>query len=248
MKRIILSIVLVATAISMWGISLPDSLNYTFRIGYNIGGTAPVGMPATIRKLNSYDFQPNVSLGLDVQKDLWGKWGLAAGVRLENKGMKIDATVKNYHMKMVQGGNELEGMYTGRLVTDCNLWMLTVPVMATFHSGRWLIKCGPYVSYVATRSFKGHVYDGYLRTGDPTGDKVDMGPESDDNPTYDFSDDMRKCHVGMLIGADCRLGKRLGVYADLTWGLNDAFKSSFKTIEQTLYPIYGTIGLTYKLK
>ena len=65
MKRIILSIVLVATAISMWGISLPDSLNYTFRIGYNIGGTAPVGMPATIRKLNSYDFQPNVSLGLD---------------------------------------------------------------------------------------------------------------------------------------------------------------------------------------
>ena len=84
MKRIILSIVLVATAISTWGISLPDSLNYTFRIGYNIGGTAPVGMPATIRKLNSYDFQPNVSLGLDVQKDLWGKWGLAAGVRLEN--------------------------------------------------------------------------------------------------------------------------------------------------------------------
>ena len=248
MKRIILSIAFVAATISTWAFSLPDSLNYTFRIGYNIGGTAPVGMPATIRKLNSYDFQPNVSLGSDVQKALWGTWGLAAGVRLENKGMKIDATVKNYHMKMVQGGNELEGMYTGRLVTDCNLWMLTVPVMATFHSGRWLIKCGPYVSYVATRSFKGHVYDGYLRTGDPTGDKVDMGPESDDNPTYDFSDDMRKCHVGMLIGADCRLGKRLGVYADLTWGLNDAFKSSFKTIEQTLYPIYGTIGLTYKLK
>ena len=143
MKRIILSIAFVAATISTWAFSLPDSLNYTFRIGYNIGGTAPVGMPATIRKLNSYDFQPNVSLGLDVQKDLWGKWGLAAGVRLENKGMKIDATVKNYHMKMVQGGNELEGMYTGRLVTDCNLWMLTVPVMATFHSGRWLIKCVP---------------------------------------------------------------------------------------------------------
>ena len=52
MKRIILSIVLVATAISMWGISLPDSLNYTFRIRYNIGGTAHVGMPTTIRKLN----------------------------------------------------------------------------------------------------------------------------------------------------------------------------------------------------
>ena len=248
MKRIILSIAFVAITVSTWAFSLPDSLNYTFRIGYNIGGTAPVGMPATIRKLNSYDFQPNITLGFDTQKDLWGKWGLAAGVHLENKGMMIDATVKNYHMKMVQSGNELEGMYTGRLVTDCNLWMLTVPVMATFHTGRWLIECGPYVSYVATRSFKGHVYDGYLRTGNPTGDKVDMGPEGDDNPTYDFSDDMRKCHVGMLLGADCRLGERIGVYADLTWGLNGAFKNSFKTIEQTLYPIYGTIGLTYKLK
>ena len=118
MKKLITLAALLAFAISTWGISLPDSLNYTFRIGYNIGGTAPVGMPATIRKLNSYDFQPNISLGLDVQKDLWGKWGLAAGVRLENKGMKIDATVKNYHMKMVQGGNELEGMYTGSPGTE----------------------------------------------------------------------------------------------------------------------------------
>ena len=64
----------------------------------------------------------------------------------------------------------------------------------------------------------------------------------------DFSDDMRKCHVGIALGADYRIGKRIGVYADITWGLNGAFKSSFKTIEQTLYPIYGTIGLTYKLK
>ena len=56
MKKLITLAALLAFAISTWGISLPDSLNYTFRIGYNIGGTAPVGMPATIRKLNSYDF------------------------------------------------------------------------------------------------------------------------------------------------------------------------------------------------
>ena len=54
MKKIFSLVLLLTFAISMWGISLPDSLNYTFRIGYNIGGTAPVGMPATIRKLNSY--------------------------------------------------------------------------------------------------------------------------------------------------------------------------------------------------
>lgn len=247
-KKIFTLALSLTTAMASWGISIPDSLNYSFRMGYNIGGTAPVGMPATIRSLNSYDLQPNVTIGLDVWKDLWGQWGMMTGIRLENKGMKIDATVKNYHMEMVQGGEKLEGMYTGRLVTDCNQWMITVPVMATFHTGRFLIKCGPYVSYVADKSFKGHVYDGYLRVDDPTGNKVEMGPEGDDNPTYDFSDDMRHWHVGILAGADYSIGQRLGVYIDLSWGLNGAFKSSFKTIEQTLYPIYGTIGLTYKLK
>ena len=229
-KKIYLSALSLLVSIGSWAISIPDSLNYTFRIGYNIGGTAPIGMPNTIRSLNSYDFQPNVTLGLDVWNDIWGQWGLLSGVHLENKGMKIDATVKNYHMTMVQGGNELEGMYTGKLVTDCNQWMITIPLMATFRTGHFLLKCGPYVSYVANTSFKGHVYDGYLRTGDPTGDKVTMGPEGDDNPTYDFSDDMRKFHVGIGIGADYCIGSRLGIYADITWGLNGAFKSSFNTI------------------
>ena len=217
-KKIINLALLMAMALPSWAISIPDSLNYTFRIGYNIGGTAPIGMPVTIRSLNSYDFQPNITLGLDVQKDIWGPWGLLAGVHIENKGMKIDATVKNYHMEMVQGGEHLEGMYTGNLVTECNRWMLTIPVMAT------------------------------LRTGDPTGDKIEMGPEGDDNPTYDFGDEMRKFQWGINLGADFLIGKRIGVSADLAWGLNGAFKSSFHTIEQTLYPIYGTIGLIYKLR
>ena len=38
MKKLITLAALLAFAISTWGISLPDSLNYTFRIGYNIGG------------------------------------------------------------------------------------------------------------------------------------------------------------------------------------------------------------------
>lgn len=231
-----------------WGISIPDSLSYTFRAGYNIGGTAPIGMPATIRSMNSYNFQPNITLGLDVWKDFWGKWGMLTGLHLENKGMNIDATVKNYHMEVVQGGEHLEGMYTGNLITECNLWMLSIPVLATYHTGRWLLKCGPYMSYVATSTFKGSVYDGYLRKGNPTGDKVEMGPKGADNPTYDFSDEMRHFQWGLNIGADYRIGQRIGAYIDLSWGLNGAFNKSFKTIEQTLHPIYGTIGLTYKLK
>ena len=166
MKRYILALLLIAlTTVQSMAIGIFDDLRYHVRLGYNIGGTAPIGMPASIRTLDKYTLGNNMTIGLDAYKPLAERWGLMAGFHYENKGMRTDARVKNYHMEMVQGGNQLEGMYTGRLVTECNLWMLTVPVMATLHTGRWLIKCGPYVSYVATRSFKGHVYDGYLRTG-----------------------------------------------------------------------------------
>ena len=34
----------------------------------------------------------------------------------------------------------------------------------------------------------------------------------------------------------------------LNWGLTGIFPSDFKTVEQTLYPVYGTIGVFYRLK
>ena len=98
MKKITILTLLMTLALTASAISLPDSLNYTVRLGYNIGGTAPIGMPATIRKMNKFYFKPNFSLGIDVQRDMWGSWGLLTGLHLENKAMKIDATVKNYHM------------------------------------------------------------------------------------------------------------------------------------------------------
>jgi hypothetical protein len=42
--------------------------------------------------------------------------------------------------------------------------------------------------------------------------------------------------------------KNFGVSADLSWGLTGVFPGSFKTVEQTLYPIYGTIGVFYRIK
>ena len=63
LKRFTLLLLLLAATSAARAISIPDSLNYTFRLGYNIGGTAPVGIPATIRSMNSYDFQPNVKIG-----------------------------------------------------------------------------------------------------------------------------------------------------------------------------------------
>ena len=109
MRKTILTMLLGVATVTASAECLSDSWECTARLGYNIGGTAPIGMPATIRSLNKYTLKANVSLGLDIQKRLAPKWGVLTGLHLDRKGMEIDATVKNYHMTMAKGGDEIEG-------------------------------------------------------------------------------------------------------------------------------------------
>lgn len=247
MKRI--QIIILMVMLTGGIVPVMAHLNYRARLGYNIEGTAPVGMPATIRSLNEYELQPNISLGLDVERPFKGRWGMLAGMHIDNKGMKVDATVKNYHMVMTKGGDELEGYYTGNLVTKVELSMVTLPLQATYHlNDKLRLRLGPDFSYVYTRVFKGYVYGGYLRYIVPTGEKIYIGHDEDSRGTYDFSDHLRRLQMGIDAGIDWQWGQRWGLYADLQWGLTGVHESSFKTIEQTLYPIYGTLGITYRLK
>ena len=219
------------------------------RVGYNIGAATPIGIPNTIRKVNSFSLTPNVQVGLDVHYPIGCSWGVQAGLRLENKGMDVAVTTKGYHMAMVKGGEHLEGLYTGRVEQKTKAWMITLPVMASYHlSERWRLHAGPYVSLLTSRSFSGNVADGYLRKDTPTGQKIEMGHAMEERATYDFSDHMRHFQFGLQLGAKWRFAHRLDLAADLSWGLTGIMHSSFKTVEQTLYPIYGTLAVAYQIK
>ncbi len=230
---------------------LLENNSYYIRLGYNVGGTAPVGMPATIRSLSRYTLQPNLLIGADVHKHFGGgKWGLMLGIHLEQKDMEVDAKVKNYHMAM-RIGNEapVRGVFTGQVVSEAGLGMVTIPVLATYDiTPKVRIKAGPYVSYAYQTEFSGYAYDGYIREKDPTGTKVMVGIGDAANGTYDFSDSMRNLFFGIDVGADWYFSRRWGASIDLSWGLNGIFKSNFDVIDDTLYPIYANIGVTYKIK
>ena len=159
MKKLsIIIFCMLLSAVTAWSAEREENSDWHVkgRVGYSIGGTAPIGMPATIRKLNKFELKPNFSLGLDVQKNFWGKWGLQGGVRLENKGMGIDATVKSYYMDLVRGGQSLDGRFTGRVKTDVTQYMFTIPVSATFQpSASVLLYAGPYLSILTRKDFDG---------------------------------------------------------------------------------------------
>lgn len=235
----------VAQAQSIFHKGVLSDVKYGARVGYNIGGSTPLSMPASIRKLNKFSLTPNLVFGINAEKPLGGDFGLMVGLRFENKGMSVDATVKNYKMEMVKGGERLGGVFTGNVVTKTTQWMFTLPVQATLHYKKVTFKAGPYVSYLTGREFYGWAYDGYLRVDDPTGAKVLLGTAPDERGDYDFAPDMRRWQVGVDVGVDWAISERIGAYADLSCGFHGIHRSGFKTIEQTLIPVYGSIGVTY---
>lgn len=221
-------------------------LEYRIKAGFNIGGTSPLPLPAEIRKINSY--RPGMQIAIEGNVIKWfdeTKWGALFGVRFENKGMKTDARVKNYHMVMdsydpVNPGH-MEGAWTGYVKTNVKNSYVTLPFQAIYKvSKRWDVKFGPYISFLTNGDFSGTAYDGYIREGDPTGEKADVS-----EATYDFSSDLRTFQWGLDAGGEWRAYKHLSVYADLTWGLNSIFKKDFESISFNMYNVYLNFGFGY---
>lgn len=113
--------------------------------------------------------------------------------------MEEDARVKNYHMAIIRGGESLEGRYTGNERTEVNEWMLTVPVLATWHvSDKVRLRVGPYVSFLVKKEFEGEAHEGYLRVGDPTGQRVELGNDATSWGSYDFRKICATCSMVSL--------------------------------------------------
>ena len=123
---------------------------YGIKAGFNIGGTSPIPLPKEIRKIDSY--APGIAIAIEGNATKWfdkdKKWGLTLGLRLENKNMTTEATVKNYGMKIINtNGGELAGLWTGGVKTKVKNSYLTIPILANYHiSKRWILSAGPYFS------------------------------------------------------------------------------------------------------
>jgi len=221
-------------------------LEYELNAGLNIGGASPIPLPAEIREINGYAPRLNLQLGGQVTKwiDRDKKWGVAVGLRFETKGMETKATVKGYGMEIYQEGKKVAGKWTGKVRTKYHTQQFVVPILAVYRiNPRWKVSLGPYVAYAFSNDFDGYVYDGYLREGDPTGNKFSF--EGDSRAIYDFGDDLRKFQWGFQGGASWLAFNRFSLNANLTWGCNDIFNKSFKTVTFNMYPIYLNIGFSY---
>lgn len=221
-------------------------MQYEVTAGTNIGGASPLPLPAEIRHIDSYGPDLNLQIGARVRKWLSTdeRWGVSVGLRFETKGMRTNATVKNYGMEIYDEGKKLSGRWTGKVHTRYHSQQLAFPITAIYRLNPAIVfNLGPYLSYAFTNDFDGYVHEGYLREGDPTGDKVSFEGES--RATYDFGENLRKFHWGMQGGVSWQVYRRLTLNANLEWGCNGIFEKSFRTISFALYPIYLNMSIGY---
>ncbi|MBQ8454713.1 MAG: PorT family protein [Bacteroidaceae bacterium] len=222
------------------------------RVGYVIGGTTPLPLPAEIRKINSFSPRGGVSVGIDGYKMLGKRWGVSAGAHFFWEGFHTGADVKNYYVWLEQEGEITKGYFTGTNITNTEMWGVSLPLLATFRmSPRWNVSFGPYLSLYFKQTFTGEVYDndegvGYLREDTPTGIKILMDRENPTPYPDNFADNMLPLNLGMELAFDWKAMRHMNVFGLLDWGLTNIWDRKFGAISFRMYPIYGTLGVAYR--
>ncbi|MCW3465664.1 porin family protein [Chitinophaga nivalis] len=219
-------------------------LEHRILAGFNFGATAPVSLPNTIRKINSYwpEFCP--SLGYELSYRATSKWGAAVGVKLDYKGMGVKDNVQYFPTIITMNdGGSFAGDFTGENKTTVRNAYVSFPVSAVFTpNDNWRFNLGGYVAWLFSSNFYGDVTNGYIREGGSTGAKINV-----DKATFDFGKEMRTFDCGLQGGAAYRVGRNLSVNGNLAWGLRPVFNSDFKGMDFPMYNIYLTLGVAYKI-
>ncbi len=246
-KHIVLLACMTVAAMSLHA-TVMDSLRVDARLGYTVGGTIPTHMGKEIRGINSFNPGMNFSVAIEVTLPLKNHWAIHSGVRYELGSMDVDSRVKNYDIEVVRGEESLNGIFVGNVRIKTTQRRITFPVQAQYEfSNEFKLRGGLFMGWLTSRKFWGWAYDGYLREGTPIGAKIDMGREPGDRGDFDFDSNMRHMQWGIDVGADWQFHRRWGMFAELTYGLSGIFKSDFHSV-QTLRPMYGTLGILYRIK
>ena len=246
LKRILLFILTIA-AINV-NASVLDSIRFDVRLGYALGGTVPTHIGNEIRGINSYTPGFNFTVAAETSYPLGEHWAVHSGLRFELGSMDVDSRVKNYDIEVVRGEESLKGIFMGNVRIKSAQRRISLPVQAVYRfNDKWSVRGGVFMGWLMNRRFWGWAYDGYLREGTPVGAKIEMGSEPGDRGDFDFDANMRHMQWGLDVGGDWQLHRRWGVFAELTYGLSGLFKSDFHSV-QPLRPLYGTLGVIYRIK
>lgn len=218
-------------------------MDFVFLSGLNIGATTPVPIPKDL-KLTSYNPKLNPKLGANIVYYFNEQWGLGTGLTLDWKGMNINAKITDVHLSITAPEiGTLTGYVTGKNTVKVNTLYLTQPVYGIYRfNPKWQIKTGIYMAETLSRNFKGSVKDVKITVEEPATEAREVS-----YATLNYSKDVRKFDVGLLIGGEYRINNHFGLFTDFTWSFTPYFERTVP-IHFTMRNIYLSLGMTYRIK
>jgi len=245
-NKYIIAILLLLSATSLYAFD-NDKLEHRIVAGFNLGASAPTSMPREIRKIEAWWPQFATQLGYNIMYHPNNKWGVGAGILLDYKGMGTKVRAKYIHTRVEYQGDILTGYFVGKNKTEVKTSYVTVPLFGIYKiNEKWRVKAGGYAAYAYSTTFRGDVYDGYLRVDDPTGEKIEF-EKGGNKASFDFSDDVRTFDFGLLFGGEMKVNHKFNIYGNLNWGLRPIFSKEKRVMDFNMYNIYFSLGLAYKL-
>jgi len=212
--------------------------DYSAKIGLNLGGTMPFPIPNNIIEIKRYS--PNLFPTIEAEALKWfsNEIGFSAGLRLDNKGMKSTAKVKEYSMNF----ENFEGRFDGTVDTDISVNYIGLPILAHYVLMKsCFVYAGAYYAYMLNGEFKGTAYDGKLRGGNNGEIKTDITEPQE----YDFSNEFRNYDLGLCLGLSVPYNEHLLFSFDFNYGLVSIFPSNFNGISDDMQNIYGKLSVGY---
>ncbi len=227
--------------------TVSPAFSYSIRGGLNIGGSSPLSLPASIRSIESYSPGWMPRIALEAHYVLQPKWGVEAGIMLEQKGMNAKAVVKNYHTTFnasKDGSSQsVTGYFTGSVTTNVRNTYLTIPLRATYDiAHNWRVKAGLFAGILLKGKFSGAANDGYMRDETPVGQKIGIA-----DAQYDFSNEISKLNTGVDIGIDYFIRQHFIASAHLSYGATPVMKKDFESVDFKMYNLFLGLTVGYRL-
>lgn len=237
----------IAVCLMLPSVSLAQQTNkgigISFTSGLNIGATTPVPIPKDL-ELTSYNPKLNPKLGTNIVYFFNKQWGIGTGISLDWKGMRIHTKVTDVHLSIdVPEHGTLTGNVTGKSTTSVKTIYLTQPIYGIYRfNPKWQVKTGIYMAEALYRKFDGDVTNVKIVEDSPATREMNVT-----YATLDYSDDVRKFDMGILLGGEFSLNNRISFYGDFTWGLTPYFSKTVP-IHFTMRNIYLSLGVAYKIR
>ncbi len=220
-----------------------QSIDYKIKFGVNTGASTPIPIS---NRLSNFSWKPTFCPFTEINLAFFNKdsWGFSTGAKIEYKGMDISANVYQLYTEVEIDNLLTKGYFTGSNETFLKVGYFTIPLCINYNLSNFCnFNLGTYASIKLAGEFKGAVKKGYIRVGEPTGERTDVEINE-----FDFSDEIRTFNFGIIGGFCKHITKKIYFDLQLNWAVNDLLNANFTGISYDLYNVYASIGVCYKLK